>query len=75
MIQNELSRRLENAGSLEKLVMAIQNALALRRETGATIPELLRSALAMRRNQKLSQRPDDPRRQRADPGADRDERW
>ena len=54
MIQNELSRRLENAGSLEKLVMAIQNALALRRETGATIPELLKSALAMRRNQKLS---------------------
>ena len=34
--------------------MAIQNALALRRETGATIPELLKSALAMRRNQKLS---------------------
>ncbi len=54
MIQNELSRRLENAGSLEKLVMAIQNALALRRETGATIPDLLKSALAMRRNQKLS---------------------
>ena len=54
MIQNELSRRLENAGSLQKLAMAIQNALALRRETGATIAELLRSALAMRRNQKLS---------------------
>jgi len=54
MIQNELSRRLERANGLEKLVMAIQNALALRRETGATIPELLRSALAMRRNQKLS---------------------
>jgi len=54
MVQNELSRRLERAGGFEKLVMAIQNALALRRETGATIPELLRSALAMRRNQKLS---------------------
>ncbi len=54
MIANELSRRLERAGSFQKLVMAIQNALALRRETGATIPDLLRSALAMRRNQKLS---------------------
>ena len=54
MIQNELSRRLARAGALQKLVMAIQNALALRRETGATIPDLLRSALAMRRNQKLS---------------------
>ena len=54
MIHNALSRRLERASALEKLVMAIQNALALRRETGATIPDLLRSALAMRRNQKLS---------------------
>ena len=54
MIHNALSRRLERASGLEKLVMAIQNALALRRETGATIPDLLRSALAMRRNQKLS---------------------
>lgn len=54
MIANELSMRLENAGGLRKLWMAIQNALALRRETGATIPELLRSALAMRANQKLS---------------------
>ena len=54
MIENELSRRLARAGALQKLVMAIQNALALRRETGATIPDLLRSALAMRRNQKLS---------------------
>lgn len=54
MIANELSRRLERAGPVAKLVMAIQNALALRRETGATLPELLRSALAMRRNQKLS---------------------
>ena len=34
--------------------LAIQNALALRRETGATISELLRSALAMRANQKLT---------------------
>jgi NAD(P)H-dependent flavin oxidoreductase YrpB (nitropropane dioxygenase family) len=54
MIENELSKRLEGASGLRKLVLAVQNALALRRETGATIPELLRSALAMRANQKLS---------------------
>ncbi len=54
MVDNELSRRLERAGPIRKLVMALQNALALRRETGATIPELLRSALAMRANQRLS---------------------
>src|SRR5690606_3197521 len=54
MIHNALSRRLERANALERLVLAIRNALALRRETGATIPELLRSALAMRRNQKLT---------------------
>jgi NAD(P)H-dependent flavin oxidoreductase YrpB (nitropropane dioxygenase family) len=54
LIVNELSKRLEGAGGVRKLFMAVQNALALRRETGATVPELLRSALAMRANQKLS---------------------
>ncbi|MAG30859.1 MAG: 2-nitropropane dioxygenase [Deltaproteobacteria bacterium] len=54
MIHNELSRGLEKAGPIRKLAMAFQNALALRRETGASIPDLLRSGLAMRRNQKLS---------------------
>lgn len=54
MVANELSTSLEKAGPIRKLVMAVQNALALRRETGATIPDLLKSGLAMRRNQKLS---------------------
>lgn len=54
MVRNELARRLESAGPLRKLTIALQSALALRRETGASIPELLRSALAMRRNQGLS---------------------
>jgi len=54
MIHNELSRKLENAGSIRKLLMALQNAFSLRRETGATISELLRSAFAMRENEKLS---------------------
>ena len=46
--------KLESAGPLRRLLMALQNALALRRETGASIPDLLRSALAMRSNEKLS---------------------
>jgi hypothetical protein len=54
MVSNELSRRLESAGPVRRLWMAIQNALALRKETGATIPELLRSALAMRKNERLT---------------------
>ncbi len=54
MIANELLRKLESAGPIRKLWMAFRNALALRRETGASIQDLLRSGLAMRRNQKLT---------------------
>jgi nitronate monooxygenase len=54
MIRNELTGRLESAGSLRKLALALRNALALRRETGASIPALLRSALSMRRNERLT---------------------
>jgi NAD(P)H-dependent flavin oxidoreductase YrpB (nitropropane dioxygenase family) len=54
MIVNELTHKLEAAGPIRKLAMALHNALALRRETGAGVAELLRSAIAMRKNQKLS---------------------
>jgi NAD(P)H-dependent flavin oxidoreductase YrpB (nitropropane dioxygenase family) len=54
MIANELIRELEHGSRLRVLLMAIRNAFALRRETGASITELLRSGMAMRRNQKLS---------------------
>lgn len=54
MIANELIRELEHGSPLRKLLMAIRNAFILRRETGATISELIRSGFAMRRNQKLS---------------------
>jgi len=54
MIMNELMGKLEYGSTIRKLWMAIRSALALRRETGATIPELLRSGLTMRKNQKLS---------------------
>jgi len=54
MIENELLRELEHGGTLRRVVMAIRNAFALRRETGATISELIRSGFAMRKNEKLT---------------------
>ena len=54
MIMNELMRSLEHGGTIRRLLMAIRSAFALRRETGATISELIRSGLAMRKNEKLS---------------------
>jgi len=47
MIMNELLAELERAGKLRKLWIALRNGLAFRRHTGATLPGLLRSALAM----------------------------
>jgi len=54
MIENELLRELEHGGTLRRVVMAIRNAFALRRETGATLSELIRSGFAMRKNEKLT---------------------
>jgi NAD(P)H-dependent flavin oxidoreductase YrpB (nitropropane dioxygenase family) len=54
MIANELMKDLERGSSLRRLRMAFRNALALRRETGASMGDLLRSGLAMRKHEKLS---------------------
>ena len=54
MIENELMRQLEHGGTIRRLAMAIRNAFTLRRETGATMSELIRSGLTMRKNQKLT---------------------
>jgi NAD(P)H-dependent flavin oxidoreductase YrpB (nitropropane dioxygenase family) len=54
MIANELLASLERGGPLRRLVLALRSALALRRETGASVLELLRSALAMRRSGRLT---------------------
>jgi nitronate monooxygenase len=54
VIQNELVRDLESRGAASRLLLALQSALALRRTTGASLPELLRSGLALRRNQRLT---------------------
>jgi NAD(P)H-dependent flavin oxidoreductase YrpB (nitropropane dioxygenase family) len=54
MIVNELLRRLEGAGPLAKLWLASKSALELRAATGASPLALLRTALAMRRHEKLT---------------------
>jgi len=54
VVLNELVRELESAGPLRRLVLALRNGLELRRVTGATIPELLRSGLAMQKHQRLT---------------------
>lgn len=54
VIVNELVRELEDKGPLGRLAFALKNALAFRRATGASLPELLRSALAMRRHERLT---------------------
>jgi len=54
MIMNELLAELEKAGPLRKLLIAMKNGLAFRRHTGASITGLLKSALAMSRDDDLT---------------------
>jgi NAD(P)H-dependent flavin oxidoreductase YrpB (nitropropane dioxygenase family) len=54
VIVNELLRKLESAGPLAKLWLALRSALALRAATGASPLALLRTALALRRNERLT---------------------
>jgi NAD(P)H-dependent flavin oxidoreductase YrpB (nitropropane dioxygenase family) len=54
MIVNELLRELETKGPVGKLLFAVRNGLAFRRASGASISELLRSALALRSHERLT---------------------
>ena len=54
MIRNELLQQLEGAGPIAKLWLALRNAVELRAATGASPLALLRTALALRRNERLS---------------------
>ena len=47
MIMNELLTELEKASTLRKLIIAMRNGLAFRQHTGATFFSLLKSAIAM----------------------------
>ncbi|MEM1113685.1 MAG: nitronate monooxygenase [Pseudomonadota bacterium] len=54
MIMNELLGELEKAGALKKLFIAVRNGLAFRKYTGASFASLMKSALAMSRDDDLS---------------------
>ena len=54
MIMNELLGELERAGSFRKLLIALRNGLAFRRHTGGSLAGLLKSALAMSREDDMT---------------------
>ena len=54
VIVNELVRKLEWAHPLTRLVRALRSGLAFRKASGASLAELLRSALALRRHERLT---------------------
>lgn len=51
MVANELMAKLEKAGPIQKLLLALKSARALQAETGASTFDLLRSGLEMKRNE------------------------
>lgn len=54
MIMNELLAELEKASALRKLVIAMRNGLAFRKHTGATFFSLLKSAIAMGKDDEMT---------------------
>ena len=54
MLRNELAARIERASGAGMLVTALANALALKRLTGASLGDMLRSAAAMARSGDMS---------------------
>jgi nitronate monooxygenase len=54
VVVNELVQALESSGRIGLLWRALRSSLAYRRLTGASISELVRSALALQRNEKLT---------------------
>ncbi|BAN47074.1 nitronate monooxygenase family protein [Metapseudomonas resinovorans] len=54
MIRNELLDRLERSGGLKRLLLALRSSLAYRRHSGASLTQLLGSALKLRGNDGLS---------------------
>ncbi len=54
VVMNELVKRLEAASGPARLLLALRNGLAFRKISGASISDLVSSALKMRRNQRLT---------------------
>jgi NAD(P)H-dependent flavin oxidoreductase YrpB (nitropropane dioxygenase family) len=53
-IRNEFLDKLEAGNTLTRLVRALRSGLEYRKMSGASIPELLRSAFSMQQNEKLT---------------------
>jgi NAD(P)H-dependent flavin oxidoreductase YrpB (nitropropane dioxygenase family) len=54
VVRNELVRKLESGTAITRLLRALRSGLQYRRLSGASIGELLRSALALRASERLS---------------------
>jgi nitronate monooxygenase len=54
VVRNELVERLESARGVASLFLAFRNALAFRKLSGASLGDLLRSGLAMRKHERLT---------------------
>ncbi len=54
VVVNELVQQLENANPVTLLWRALRSGLAYRKSSGASVAELLRSALALRRHERLT---------------------
>ena len=54
VVTNELVQRLESSSIFTRLLFALRNGLAYRKMTGASLADLLRSALSMQRNERLT---------------------
>lgn len=54
VIVNELVRELERKSGLGRLMFAFQNAMELRKVSGASLFDLLKSGLAMQKNERLT---------------------
>ncbi len=54
VVRNELVGKLEERGRLLQLLGALRSGLAYRKLSGASIPELLRSAFALQQHEKLT---------------------
>ena len=54
MIMNEVLAEMERAGTFRRLLIALRNGLAFRKHTGASLPGLLKSAIAMSRDDDMT---------------------
>ena len=54
VVMNELVHQLESSNSIHLLLRALRSGLQFRKVSGASLPDLLRSALSMRKHERLT---------------------